>query len=448
MIKRGRQTGRHSQRQPNIMAGLGAILRAPRAVLTLVVGVALAAGAFAQTASQNGIVLSLFRPLGTNFYAWRAEQRLRDIAYLRREGRIEGARYVREGRTILAGQPLSPRALRMVGWGFAAQNDMARARAAMLASNQISRRDPLTQDWLFRDYGRRGNVAATLNSLDILLRTEPTLRNELLLRIAGVLQLPDARAAIRPMINDDNPWIEELVAIAAARLPRVAPLAQLALEQRRMPDSAPLRQSYARMVERLVTEREFALLTRVYPTLPGVNRATMASLSLTPDQFDGGYAPLTWNLAADSDWGSAQIPAPGEASRSALEFFAQPGTRGVTASKLLVLSGGAPQQMRWRVLDRAEAPGAEAYWQLTCLDRADAPMTVRSVNLFTVPAARNATLALPTGCRIVRADMIVAGGSGRDPATLVVGDIVLGPAAGTASRATASPGTAGTDRPN
>ena len=399
------------------------VFRNPRALLTIAIGLVLAVFAFAQAAAQIGVPIGAFRPLGTNFYAWRADQVARDLAFARAPDSIPADQFVAAGQDVLRGQPLATPAIRTIGWGYAVQGQGERATAAMLTAERISRRDTQAQQWLLTDVARRDDLPGTLHHLDVLLRVEPRLHPELLPRLASVLALPEARRELRALLTPDTPWAEGLTRAAADAPASAAPLAQMILEQRSVPDSPIYRLSYARLVQRLVDERQVALLRRVYPLLPGVDPVTLGSIALDMRQFNAGYSPLTWTLSADADWGGSLVSSPNAVAQAGLEGFADPGTRGPVATKFVIMPTGATK-LAWRVLDRAGGPGSDGYWQVTCVNGGTESSPTRSQNLF-AQGRRDGAMAIPSNCPAARVELVIAGGTGGTQANLTVGNLAI-----------------------
>ena len=416
-----RGAGRAEGRRARARRGLS--IRQPRLLLGLGVGLLASVFAFAHAAASSNLPIGAFAGLGPSFYAWRPAQLALEIAYVRRPASVSAERLFSAGRPVLASQPLNARAMRTIGWAYTSRRQPANARAAMLAAEGMSRRDAITQLWLAENSARANDLPGTLRRIDAVLRTEPLLREAQLQRVASVLTLPLARAAFQPYIRADNPWIEDLMALAIGRLPQIEPVARLVVERDRMPDTIRLRQFYVTLVQRMVDEKQLSLLPRVYRRLPGAQPATLASLALTDTQFTGGYAPLVWSLSTASDWGGAQVSVAEARDGSALDLFALPQTRGVAASKLLLL-GPSGHRLAWRVFDRTPNPQAEARWQVSCLSAAPNSVAVQSANLF-ADNARSGELLLPANCRYALVAMEVAGGNGSNPASIVVGNLTM-----------------------
>lgn len=386
--------------------------------------------AFAQASARVGLTLPLFEPLGHSFHAWEGPLKLAEAAAVTRTPppRHLSPQLIAQGQSALASEPLSSNAIRAIGLGRDLVGDRDGARRAMRAADAMSRRDGVAQLWLINDAIRRNRPAETLAHYDALLRTTPEVGEQLLVQLAAVLPVPEARAILRSYMVGHNPWLEPFLGVAVARAPRSAPIAQLVIETGRMPDQPLLRERYAGLVERLARENEFGLLRRVYPLLPGSSAESLTSVSLSRATTEQGYAPVTWKLASEADWGGALVPI-AESRTPGLEFYALPDTRGTTGSKIITLDPARQQMLTWRLVERSRNDRASARWTARCVAGSGSGSVVRSENLALLAEGRAYRLRLPGGCAMIVLSMQVAGGVGRDPATFIVDRLTVRPAA-------------------
>ena len=391
--------------------------------IVAVIGLLIAIMAFAHSAAQIGLAVPAFRTLGPNFYAWSADQQRLDLAIQTPNlPKPSAAELSTHGQWLLASQPMASQGYRSLAYARAADGDAAKARAAMLTAQAMTRRDALTQIWLIDNAVSRQDVVGMMQHFDYLLRTQADARGGLLNRVAVLLNVPDARRAMMPLMTRSNPWFDDLIIQASDNPQTAIGAAQFLAERGWAPGGERLKPTYGALLSNLVRAGRFDLLRRIYRLLPAGNPATLSSLAMNRTQFSEGYVPLTWSLAASGDFGGLQTDVPGVGA--AVEGYAQPLTRGVVAEKLVFLDSDA-HQMRWRVVGRQANPGAEALWQVDCLDGANSRTVATSRNLFELPKDQAASLTIGANCPIAMVRLIVAGGAGRSASSITVGDTAL-----------------------
>ena len=79
------------------------------------------------------------------------------------------------------------------------------------------------------------------------------------------------------------------------------------------------------------------------------------------------------------------------------------------------------------MVERDNNPRATANWQISCLadGRTETLATIQSTNLMAADAPARGQLALPPNCRVVMVEMRMSGGTGADPARIVIADLQL-----------------------
>ena len=397
----------------------------PRLFFGLVAGLALAVLAFSQAAASIGIAIEGFRPLGGGFFFWRAGQRQMAMSLVEQDKRIDPAAVSRSGRNVLIYAPLNTRSLWLVGKGREMQKDVVGARRAMLQAERISRRDGAVQLWLGVDSLRSNSIAPGLRHFDLLLRSDTEAAATLMPRLALILLSPDGRREIAPYIRASNPWLVPLLNVAVSDLPQAAPVAQLLVDRKRKaPDLPELRDVYGQLVSKLVAQRSYRLALQLYPLLPRADVNSLKSVDgMKGGRLDEGYSPFIWDLSVSDAQGAAFVSL--DKGRSGLDIFGAPGTVGIAASKLIAPDGN--DSLRWIVSDKEGNLDGSAIWEANCLLGRSAGEVRRSINLTSAeaPLNRAMVMALPADCELLRLDMRIAGGIGRTPSRLVVGDLKL-----------------------
>lgn len=329
--------------------------------------------------------------------------------------------------------PLNPAAVRTAGLAFAETGRPAEAYEAMKNAVAMSRRDGVAQLWLINDAVQKREIDDILVHYDAVIRTLPAGARPLLLNLARTLVVPRMRREMRQHVTDDTPWFASFAAVSAENPATTIGFAQLLEESRTIPDNRDLREIYGTVVTTLAQQRQFELLQRLHPRLPGARAADLRTVALPPADAVP-YPPVSWVLQADGSFGASRV---GTGNEAAIELYAASGTGGVAASKLLILNPGR-HVLRWRMLEAPDAADASARVQIRCASGsgesqiADAIMPIpadRSNDLSGGDASvgREARLAfyVGTGCEAVFIDLRVSGGTDRDESRWLIDSIGL-----------------------
>lgn len=316
--------------------------------------------------------------------------------------------------------PLNVRALRMLALNDDLSGRKKAAEAKMMMVDRLSRREGVAQLWLADLKSREGDVAEALRHMDVMLRTMPQATDPLLDRLALAIQLPEARAAIKPFIKASTPWMERFFYITLEKSPSVKPLGELVASLDRAPDVDRLSNSYASLVYRLGSQNHYDLLRKVYPKIPGTKAADLYDVSLTSAGSTNGYAPIIWDFGSRSDRGGALL-GPDEA-----EFFVIGEVSGVAATKAVFLKTGSPGQLLFKKVEGDPGEQSQAFWRISCVLGEGAGRVVQSRNLLEIANNSVARVALPQTCSAAKLEMLVDGGTRRSPTRVVLSGVRLG----------------------
>lgn len=383
--------------------------------------VTLAFFAFGNAAAQIGAQLSAYKGMGPAFFSSRADVLKLEAAIIKQPSQARQRRFGELSVAMLNVSPLDARALRNYALYHEARGDKAQARRIFLAGDMISRRDGVVQYWLSNDAGRRDDVSAALTHIDSILRTMPEASQPMMDRLAIATAIPQARAAMVQFIRPDNPWFVRYVETTAAKIPNPAPLAQLFVDAKTVPAMPALSTSYRLIVDGLVREKEVALLNRFYPMLPGAKRADLSVVAIDEHAFQDGYPPVDWDLGNSSERGGALLKIDGQL---VLELYGLPDTNGPAATKIFLPAGQA-QRFSWSIAERDVNEDSSAYWVVRCLREGGEDTEVRSVNLMGANTSSRGQLALPKACSALMLSFEIDGGTGRNPARIVVKSIAI-----------------------
>lgn len=396
----------------------------PSIFVGLVAGLFLAVLAFSQAAASVGLSIDSFRPLGGSFFSWRAGQTSAALAISSKASRVNSAAARRLGQETLVHAPLTPRSLWLIGKSMEIGGAKSSARKAMLQAERLSRRDSAVQLWLGADRLRSGDIASGLRHFDLMIRGDSEAANAVIPRMALIILAPEGRRQLAPYIRENNPWLPHLFQVAVTDLPRSAPMAQLLIDRRKKaPDIENGQYVYSTLMTRLIAEGSYAAALQLYPLLPGSNRDTLRNVSgATAGELDEGYPPFVWAFSDGSAQSGQFVSVEGG---TGIDIFGSPGTVGVAAVKLVAINPG--DALYWQVADRAGNLDSSATWVATCLAGPSTKKKVESANLLSASVPQNKLLkmAMPAGCNLVRLDMRVAGGIGRDPTNVIISALKL-----------------------
>ncbi len=422
--------------------GFTRTLATPKFWLAALAAVTLATLAFANAAAQVGANIAVARPLGGQFYDWRDGQARVEQRIVRQGERAATLSARRSAVAVLDHTPLSSRALWMVAMEYAARGNRARARTAMLQAQAVSRREAPVQMWLADDAARRGDVASALGHLDLILRTRRRGGNDILNRMVAVLPNPDARAALLPYLGPSNVWRTDFINLASQRGESAEPFARLLLaNQAALPSSASDRAAYRNVLMRLASERRFASMLALYRRLPGAQSERLSTVSINANGF---YQPIEWSFP-DGRSATGEVVLLDD-DVPALDLYAAAGTSGIAAMRFV--EPGTARRIAWTVEERNDNVDGDARLVLRCVAGAGVDAVLRSTNLLAtrrsvsesggtgsgtnsfaeqdLPSPRTRfAMALPGNCSLLRVEVSMIGGTGRDPAMLVLSRLRL-----------------------
>ncbi len=211
----------------------------------------------------------------------------------------------RDAGALLTHDPLAPGGLSLLGVAAYRQGDTARADRMMRVAAAHLPIDLVSHGWLYEQARSRGDAAAALKELDILLRARPFLAERLAQTTAG-LTGPAAESALARLLATNPPWRKPfLVAYAGAADPSaIARLHDGLRAARAAPDADETRP----FLERLVAERRIdaglrawrAFLAPAQRKASGLLYNADFKYPLTNLPFDWQFVP-TWGASAKVD---------------------------------------------------------------------------------------------------------------------------------------------------
>lgn len=258
---------------------------------------------------------------------------------------------LRLARDAISVVPLNPAAVRNLALVSAGATDSHNAQSVRLLrlAHNLSRRDGATESLLIDEAAKRADMAAALTHFDALLRTMPAASGRYMQHMGLALADPAFRKGMIPYARLENPWFGQLGAAILSDARPVRFYGQFLSEVPALPDSSQQRLHYDEVVGRLAREGEHAIARKLYTRLPNADLTALTSVALPPAK-QVPYRPVTWMLQSDGAVG-AEMSRTGVAG---IVAYAEAGTSGTVASKMLFLSPGR-YRLGWKAVnDNAE----------------------------------------------------------------------------------------------
>jgi hypothetical protein len=334
-----------------------------------------------------------------------------------RAGLIEAERLARRA---LLREPSSVPAVRVLGQAAALRGDLPRANRLFRYSEQLSRRDLLTQIWLIEEGVRRGDIAGTLTHYDRALRTVGRARAVLFPVLISAMSTPDVAAGAERLMAQRTAWGPDFLAVMA-QSPNASPdaLARLAMAARLRPDVAAERGSLDAILQRLVASGRHVAAYTLWRRVLGVPGAGTRVRN-------GGFEsdplppPFDWRFANEGDRSATREPSD---TGIALVLRATNGTSGEFARQLLLLQPG-----RYRIDLTSSGASADrlshALLAVTCAAGGE----LLRLPLSAVAKTRlNGAFSVPPGCRAQTLTIAAPTGLGDGNDGVIVDDVTIVP---------------------
>ena len=230
-------------------------------------------------------------------------------------------------RKALEHDPLAPKAIAIMAF---AEGDPQRKRALLAAGDGLNRRDLMLQGLILETQVADRDYAATLETLDKILRVHPEQTQVFFPILTDALGDPAAARELGALLDNSSPWHEQFLRVAASDKAALPNLAKLRMERDTVDPEID-----QRLIAGLVKGGNVAEAYRVYRKASG-----------TPDSASNGaangrlgwelrFAPFDWRMANDA--GFRAQPALGD---TALDVFVRSGKGGVLAERLVPLPQG------------------------------------------------------------------------------------------------------------
>ncbi|MEQ5789347.1 hypothetical protein J3454_15755 [Erythrobacter sp. NFXS35] len=219
-------------------------------------------------------------------------------------------------REALKREPLLPKAHALLALSEA--DPQKRRRIVTLASN-LNRREISLQALVLQQRAEANDYAATIDTLDQILRVHPERQAEFFSLLVNALTQRETRTAFSNLVRDPLPWRDAFLGFAVGKPEALENLA--AIRQDIDLDNRAFDQ---RLIAGLVAQGRIDEAASLYNLVAGSEQGTPAG------SWQADYPPFDWQLA-DTPGLRAQSNSDG----TRLEFSVDPGEGGILASRII-----------------------------------------------------------------------------------------------------------------
>jgi hypothetical protein len=303
-------------------------------------------------------------------------------------------------RESLVAEPLGARAAAVLALKANAEGKQDTARTLFRDTYRLTRRNEITTLWLARDAASRGDVVATLNHFDEVLRTSKEARTLVLARFAQATSDASFRREMARLMRTEPPWFEEFWAVApeVGGATKAVGELRLALADSRLPFVID---DDRKLIDRLLNNGDFDLVEAL------LRKATRGASEpagelVRNSRFDRATAlPLAeWQTYSIGDYGSEIVPKDGLMLFSAIT---SPG--GAVAREWVSLPPG-PYVLRARLKTIGRGTEDRVLARLTCLTARAG--TVRPIDIVLDDGDTRHPFTVPAGCTQYWLDVVAA----------------------------------------
>lgn len=323
-------------------------------------------------------------------------------------------------RTALSAQPLETKLLSVLGLSYEAAGDTKQAYRMMQLAARTSRHDVVSGLYMIEAASASGDVRNTLRHYNAVLSTQPELYPTLFPILASAVSYPEIRPALRPYLEIGARWVPPFVA-AAAESANAKDLEALLLP---LPAEL-LREEYApalgRLLYRLALQGEKSAVARfaraIIPELPS---SELTNLGVSTKMLDKRLGSFAWTFPSVA--GIRVEPG----ANNSMQISAEPLSRGIVASRDLVVDGPETYQFmqrldygsgvgkitaRW-IAECITPTGSQRFWEQR-LPQNGQEGTYRSV------------VNVPENCKIMRISLEAEAADSQLPSSLNIEDLTL-----------------------
>ena len=328
------------------------------------------------------------------------------------DARGHSGEIIAHAKAALRRDPTEFSAARAIGTVADATGRNANANAAFLYSQQLSRRDLITNIWFIESAVDRNDIPSALQSYDRALRTSK--------EAAGLLYpvlIPafDDQQLVGPIVGllaKNPPWRDQYLASAfdASKSARSLEQVAVGLSRSKVGLSANLQLHLLyRMVKLEAYDEAWTAAAAFEPSLKGTKNAIRDTrFTRAADNY-----PFGWTYSADEGFGSESVQK-GPGVDGGLSVYASAGRQGVVVRQLLMLSPGS-YSLSW-VGEPIDAPlGSKLSWTLECASSTGGRISESTVQVKGNQGSGSTPVVVPaSSCRAQWLSLVARGGDEPD----------------------------------
>jgi hypothetical protein len=261
-------------------------------------------------------------------------------------------------------QPLNASALRLLA--LSEDSQMRHERAAYLAglSEQVSRRDLLTQLILIEYAVKRNDVDGALAHYDKALRASPDSRQILFPVLTEAMADPAIRGGIAKYVERGASWVGGFLFTALDMKDGAESVANLLLQPTIPSRNALIADLAPNLLSRLVDQQKFELAKSILFKMPDTPNGLLNDLSFSEGTTNPAFGPFSWTITDNPDV-NLTFERVGEDQRQ-LYVAMPPGAvqNPVLLRRVFQLP---PGEYRFDEHRKTIVPGGSLVWQIDCI---------------------------------------------------------------------------------
>lgn len=301
-------------------------------------------------------------------------------------------------RARLREEPLDASALNLMAYAADPTGRTGVATAYADLATQVSKRMTFSQLAMTFVALQKGDVPATIDRFDAVLRARPQAEAMFFPYLKQALFEPEIRQAIADLAVADAPWVMGFLS-SAGNDSAFTPLAADVMLRggTRIPETD--RATYAgAMLSHAFDDGHYAAARRLVALIPGGSARLFETPAITATSTDPRFGRGAWQLASASTGSASAVRASGA---PALSFYATGGAKDVLATKFLMLRPGVYAASHILETGAAAEASAAVRWALVC--QQSERRVWQSDNVLAQPSARRlGRVAIPDDCRVQR----------------------------------------------
>jgi hypothetical protein len=305
----------------------------------------------------------------------------------------------------LAGDPLNPRALRILGQVAHAAGDDGQARALIEAAGRRSVQESWAAHWLLKDAYDRKDYAAALRYADVLLRTRTQALWPVMAFLGRMAEIPEAADGLEKLLATSPPWRRSFFSVLPRAVTDARTPLKLLLAVRETPDAptlADIRDYLHLLVERKFYDLAYYAWLQFLPAsqLAGVGNVFNGSFESAPSGL-----PFDWKIGGGKGASIGIAERPDRPGERALLVALGPGRVELDGvEQILMLTPGA---YRLQAAFRGDLSGPRGLvWRIACVDASGQPLGQSPMILGAAPAWKEADMTFTVPAKACRAQQL------------------------------------------